>query len=76
MYNSAKLQIILPQFLSRMIGLRSSRNSLLVLEQTRFNPPGRTEQNTPAMLHIAVLRMDLINVTTFSVPSLIRSALC
>lgn len=76
MYNSAKLQIILLQFLSRMMGLRSSRNSLLVLEQTRFNPPGRTGQNTPVMLRIVVLRMDLINVMTFRVPSVICSALC
>ena len=76
MYNTEKLQIILPQFLSRMTGLRSSHNSLMVLEQTRFNPPGRTRQNTPVMLHIVVLRMDLINVTTFSVPSVLCSALC
>ena len=46
-----------------MMGPHSSRNSLLVLEQTRFNPPGRTGQNTPVMLRIVVLRMDLINVT-------------
>ena len=64
MYNSEKLQIILSQFLSRTIGLRSSRDSLMVLEQTRFYPPGRTGQNRPVMLRTVVLRMDLINVTT------------
>ena len=45
------------------MGLRSSCNSLMVLEQTRFYPLGRTGQNTPVMLRIGVLRMDLINVT-------------
>ena len=75
MYNGEKLQIILPQFLSRTMGLRSSCNSLMVLEQTSFYPPGRTGQNTPVMLRIVVLRMDLINVMTFRVPSVICSAL-
>ena len=48
----------------------------MVLDQPPFNPPGRTGQNTPVMLRIVVLRMDLINVMTFSVHSVIRSALC
>ena len=47
-----------------------------ILEQTCFNPPSRTGQNTTVMLRIVALRIDLINVMTFSVPSVIRSALC